>query len=83
MNAQMFERKHATKFKQIFETRCQEHICIKIKPTKAIDREISEEIVTLNSYRERVEYGPVLGKLGINKFLNLHVIEKQVLEIGI
>ena len=83
MNGQIFEREYATEFKQIFETGCQEHIGVKIEAAETIDREIPEKIVTLNSYGKRVEHGPVLGKLGVNEFLDLRVIEKQVLEIRI
>ena len=83
MNAQFFERKYATESKQIFETGCQEHIGVKIEAAETIDRKIPEKIVTLNSYGERVEHGPVSGKLGVNEFLDLGVIEKQVLEIRI
>ena len=76
VNAQMFEWEYATEFKQIFETGCQEHIGVKIEAAETIDRQIPEKIVALNSYGERVEHGPVLGKLGVNEFLDLVVIKK-------
>ena len=53
--AQVFEREYTTEFKQIFETGCQEHIGVKIETAQTIDREIPEEIVTLNSNGERVQ----------------------------
>src|SRR5215471_4320214 len=83
VNGQFFEWKYATESKQILETGCQEHIGIKIEAAETIDRKVPEKVVTLNSYGERVEHGPVLGKLPINEFLDLSVIEKQILEIGI
>src|SRR5262249_49453972 len=64
-------------------TGCQEHISIKIEAAETIDRKIPEKVVTLNSNGERVENGPIMGKLGINEFLDLSVIEKQVFEIRI
>src|SRR5262249_46394135 len=83
VKGQFFERKYATESKQILETGCQEHISIKIETAETIDRKIPEEVVTLNSYGERVEHTPVLGKLGINEFLDLGVIKKQILKIRV
>src|SRR5262245_1743366 len=81
MNGQFFEWKHATEAKQIFEIGCQEYVGIKIETAKAIDRKIPEKVVALNAYGKRVEHGSVLGELGVNEFLDLGIIEKQVLEI--
>src|SRR5271170_4949524 len=59
INAHHFEREDATELKQIVETGCQEDIGVKIEAAETIDREIPEEIVTLNSHGERVEHGPI------------------------
>jgi hypothetical protein len=83
VKAQFFERKYTTISKQILEVRCQEHIGIKIEAAETIDRKIPEKVVTLDPNRERVKYGAVLGKFGVNEFLDPGVIEKQVVEIGI
>jgi hypothetical protein len=83
VKGQLFERKYATESEQIFETGCQEYIGVKIEATQTIDGKIPEKVVTLNSYGERVEHGSVSGKLGVNEFFDLSVIEKQVLKIGI
>ena len=69
--AQGFEWEYTTEFKQIFETGCQEHIGVKIETAETIDRELTEEIVTLNSYGERLKHRPVLRKLGVDKFLEI------------
>lgn len=60
----------------MFEARRQEYVGIEIEPTQTIDRKIPKEVVALNPHGEGVEHGPVLGKLGVNEFFDLAVIEE-------
>lgn len=83
VNAQLFKWEHAAKLKEIIKARGQENVGIKIEAAEMINRKIPKEIVALNSCRERVEHGPVLGKFGVNELIDPSIVEKHVFEIGV
>jgi hypothetical protein len=48
----MFERKYTTESEKVFETGRKKDIGVKIEAAEAVDRQVPEEIVALDSFGE-------------------------------